>query len=260
MNTELFTVKGQYNDLEIETLDENIKYYTIKGWLAITSEYFRAMLTNGMAESQSNTIKLNYSPKIVLTLLCCVHQGYLGEEYLKKNYFEKLDSLSDVCEFFSACNEYQFDSIKNLFEKYCSIDEQLVSLYGKDAIELIKNIYLLDLKIMEEKLHNIIEKNPKMIESIKYETMECKYINFFTGRTWPIFVNVLISWLKCHDPTDKELIDAEIHLINYNDMPKNLCEKLILAIRKLDKKSLSRSDVQDKILYALYPDPIENKK
>ena len=37
MNTNLFTVKGQFDDLKIKTSDEDIKYYTAKGWLVTTS-------------------------------------------------------------------------------------------------------------------------------------------------------------------------------------------------------------------------------
>ena len=40
MNANLFVVKGPFDDLEIQTNDENTKYYTAKGWLVTTSEYF----------------------------------------------------------------------------------------------------------------------------------------------------------------------------------------------------------------------------
>ena len=97
-----------------------------------------------------------------------------------------------------------------------------------------------------------------MIESIKYETMECKYINFFCPIPWPIFVDVLVFWLKSDDPRDKELIDARIHTLNYEAMPKNLCEKLIREIRKLKKAQRFKVYVLEKITLALYPE--SNKK
>ena len=253
MNTNLFTVKGQFDDLEIHTSDENTKYYAAKWWLVGTSEYFRAILSNGMAESNSNSIKLNHSPKVVLTLLRCVHQAYLGEDYLKKNYFEKLNSVQEICEFFNACNEYQFDSLKNLFEKYCSTEEQLISLYGTDATELIKIIYLLDLKLMGANLKNIIVKNPKMIESIKYETLMCEHLNFFNN--WCFFIEAFILWLKCHEATDLLLVNM---YKNYDKMPKGLCEKFIREIRKLKKARQFKAFVLEKITFALYPE--EEKK
>ena len=96
-------------------------------------------------------------------------------------------------------------SLKKLFENYCSYEKRLISFYSTYAVKLIYIIKMLDSKLMKENLRNIIKKNPQMIQNIKYDKMDCKIICFFSDMNW-IIIDVLILWLKCHDPTDKELV------------------------------------------------------
>ena len=286
MDPKLFVEKGQYDNFEIKAFniemyendlknkapkidttvlsdDDEIdvinvnddKYYTTtyyvpNGWLFMQSEYFKIMLTSGLSESQTNFIKLKHSPKIILTLLRCIH--YLpkkGEEFIGDNLFKEMCNENDIYDFFDACEQYQFELLKNLFEKYCSTEEILISFF---CTKLISTIQLFNLKIMKENLHDIIKKNPKMVESIKYKTMECKYINFFCPISWPIFVNVLLYWLKCHDPSDHELRNAGLYEYNYEKMPIQLCEKFGIEIRKLKYAKNFKGHIFEKIFCALY--------
>ena len=75
-----------------------------------------------------------------------------------------------------ACNEYQFDSIKLLADKYFSTDEYLLTLF---STETITTIYLLQLNKMQKNLKTMIKNKVLNIDLLKFDTMACETLNFF---------------------------------------------------------------------------------
>ena len=241
MNTELFVKRVPFDDLEIHTLDGPI-YYTTKSWLYSLSDYFKIMLTSGFSEKNSNVIKLNHNSKILLVLFKCIYYGYKGDVCLK-NFMVKLESIDDICEFFYMCNEYHIDSLKSLCEIYCSEnDNRLKSLISAELISLVE---LFNLSHLDYKIRCIMTE--EMVKSIKFENMKCETLNFFicAGK----FIQALMLWLQCHDPSDKELFDAKLHEYAYNNLSEKECKKFICVIRNIKNAKEFKLIVLEKLSY-----------
>lgn len=123
MNNDIFLKKGPFDDLEIVTLDGTL--YTTKGWLVTVSDYFRTLVTQECVNKGLSKIVLKHKSKIIITIFRCVMFAYFGEQYLRKQCLEKLDSTWDICNFISGCTEFQLANLKNLADIYFSSEHNL---------------------------------------------------------------------------------------------------------------------------------------
>lgn len=242
-----FLDKNQFTDLEIDTLD-NKKMYVSKFWLYNISDFFKPLLTNGFAESNGNTIKLDCRSKILDILFKCYYFGLKGNDFIIKNCFEKLNGATDVCDFFRAANLYLLNEIMIIAENYFSTDIQIFSLY---STELIETVRLLQLENIKKNIMNNLIENKLSISSLDFDNMNCITLFFFDK--WKFFVDAFCLWLTKHEPTEQELKNGKMYLVGYDRTPSEYVEKLIIHIRKIKNATTFKNTVLEKLTYALYP-------
>jgi BTB/POZ domain len=247
MDNDIFIHKGIFDDLEINTSDGN-NLYVPRGWLVNTSDYFKAMFTNGLFESNSNTINLSYKSKVIRTLLFCILRFFLGADYIKK-LLVMLDNTTDVCQFLNACNEYQFDNIKLIADDFFSLGEKIRLLFN---VELVTTVKLLKLPKMKTSITNLFYKNPLVIEPLKDKTS--LYILLDVFETWETIIEILELLIRDHNPTDEELFQTKLSNCIYNTLPHKCTEKIVRTIRKINNADKFKLKCLEKLSYVLFPE------
>lgn len=243
---QMFLNKGPFDDLVIETTD-GTKLYVSKGWLYNVSDYFKALLSNGLSETNTTEIKLSYSSKILKSLFECVFFAYLKKEYIEKNILDKFDKLDDIYDFISACEEYQLTTIKEMCDNYFSKEEQLVSLFSTKLIEMILIFKMNQMKIS---LENILKLRDGMIKNLDYQNIRPDSIKFIInsdGR-WTTHVDVCTLWFeKQPDLDDIELRKSGFY-VEYQNMPTKLIPKMVNSLDFLTKAKKFQSYVNEKLV------------
>jgi hypothetical protein len=238
-------------DLEINTLDDQ-QLYVNKYLLCLHSPYFKALLTNGCSETNSNSIKLSHTShvlNIVLNILCFCYKMNLHNECLKK--INNIDLLHD---YFSTCEEYQLYDLKESAQNYFSSAENLqiiIHSENNDTASFITTILTFELKQIKKAYNDIIDKKIISIESVNFNNINIRSVFEFFN-TWRMCAPAFIGWLKDRDPTDEEL--SSIRHYTFKDVPKDLVEILIRRIRKFTKATIFKSRVLENLTYSIYPE------
>jgi len=244
----LFTTKGPFDDLEINSLDK-VKIYCSKGWLYHVSPYFQALLTSGFSESKDSVITLSYKSKIIIILLECMYETVNREDYSKKILLDKITKKEDLCELLHLCNEYQLFSVKKIIDIIFSESTVINKFF---STELITTIHLLELPQMKEAINKYTRRNIKIFDSLDFTIMSHKTLSFFTR--WDELIYCFKKWAAINEVTDEILEQAAIFDTDFADMSPEYAPQLMLIIRKCDKAPVYQLRVLKLLSRVLYPD------
>lgn len=236
-------------DLEVKTQDDQILYVS-KSWLCFHSEYFKALLTNGCAESYDKQIKLSHNCIVLEIVFGWLCYAYRGEESVNL-LLSKIDTNDLLYDFFSALEEYNLISCKKYAEKFYATENMTrILLKTKCDHSLIEIVVTFKLDLMKELYNSYLNTEQKWF-NCSAKNCNLKEINEFTSH-WDPFLNFFSEWLIDRDPTDDDL--QSIINLKFEVLSVKNVEKLIRIIRKFTKADKFKQIVFDKISYVLYPE------
>jgi len=249
MATDMFLCQSMSdNILEIQTTDDT-KLYVSKIWLMNLSPYFEALLSNGFKESSTTSIKLNYKSKIISILFQCIYKSYLGKD-VQMNIIKNLNELEDIYSFWSAVTEYQLDTIKNIADEYFSSQIELIkeNFLNAESMSLIR---MYKMESIRKAINHYFEEKDH-VDSLNLETFPRELLDFFI--TTPVaFCRIFYKWANIHNPTDDELLMANIDIDKFKLFPERMTIELIQTIRGLTKAPKFLALVCEKISYVFIP-------
>ena len=245
METDIFVTKGTFDDLEIQTSDADKKLYVAKGWLIHVSPYFKALLTNGLSESKSDSITLAHKFDIILTIFQCIHSSYyFGEEHVKQKILNKVD---DICEFLVTIQEYQLDSLKSICDNYYASYPNVVSFFKVDIIQIV---CLLNMEQMKKRFGELIKKDVKIINNLKFENVTNAFD--LCCITWESLCVSFTLLLNHCNPTDEELKKSKLFSFKYR-VTEHYAKLLMRILRSLKNAPEFKLMVYDKLSLIIAP-------
>jgi BTB/POZ domain len=247
MAADIFVTKGKFDDLEIQTSDADKKLYVAKGWLIHVSPYFNAMLTNGLSESKSDSITLEHTFDIILTIFQCIYSScYFCEEHVKQKLLSKVE---DICEFLVTIQEYQLDSLKNICDRYYASHPDVVSFFKTDIINII---CLTNMEQTKQTFRELIKKDINIINNLKFENMTSDIFKLCCV-TWESLCFTFTVWLKHCNPTDDELKKFKLFTYNYHQLTKYYAKSVMRVLRTLKNAPEFKLMVYDKLSLIIAP-------
>ena len=249
MNTQDFLVRKIFDDLEISCSD-GISLYIPRVCLSMVSPYFAAMFANNTTQSASEKISLKYESKILVLLFNSVIFGFCGENLIRREFFKKLETTKEVCDFFSACDEYKFTQVKRLADIHFSSTNNLIKFFSD---ELVATVHKFNLAKMTINIKILITRKQLKLENLNFATMECETLNFFWKNDWMYYLTALQKWSQFHDPTDEELENTGIFLFPFNYVPTADFNYLLNIVRKFTRAPNTKAKIYEKILNRLFP-------
>lgn len=238
--------KSQLTDLEINTSDGQ-KLYVTRIWLIHITPYFKSLLAGNFSETNSTSITLSYPSKIIITLLKCIYEGYLGDTHIKKELDQNLTTHDDIRNFLSACTEYMLDHIKNLSDELFSENEYVGAPHAHNLIVISQKFGINKTK---KNLQKMIEK----LDYLSYDAVECSTLNFFMEISWHHFIESLRLWLIYNDPTDDELVRSGLYKYDYKKCPEKLVDSMTRIVRQFIDAPAFKLKVLEELSYVVYPE------
>jgi hypothetical protein len=270
MNTELFLVKEEFDDLEIETAD-GVVLFTSRGWLYHTSAYFKTLLLSKCKESFENRIHLEYSSDIILYLFKYIfYASHKDANTFHKNIFDSIDNIDHICDFFNICNEYDFQHISQIFENHLINNKKLCAIYCNDLLSTINKLNLSLLKAELKKLFGEKKINILDYGQMKYNSMSFDILIFLISifSDWISIANILYLWSQTNKMTDDDFFNkSTLYQYNYDKLPMKYIPQMLITLDNLsnDKitshiiKKLTKSNYHLGLSHNNYDSPENNK-
>lgn len=240
-------LSGDYSDITFIVEDQKLPAHRVI--LAARSEYFRALLFGGMAESTQKEITLKIPVEAFKALLRYIYSGYMSLSQMKEDNI--LDTLG-------LANQYGFTDLEIAISEYL---RQILSL--DNVCALLDAARLYSLESLTEVCLTFMDRNaPDMLSHVSFKTLSqdslCGLLerdSFFAPEV-QIFVAVN-DWCKHNNNADIDSVVALVRLplMNLEQLLKVVRPSCILHPNRLldiiEEKTTSKS-----LFYrgALWPD------
>jgi hypothetical protein len=248
MACQSFLENKLFEDLKIVAIDGEL--FVSKSWLCRVSPYFRATFKGNFMESEKTVLNLPHRSKILEILFQVVTYAYSDEkEYAKENFFAKLLTVEDVCDFLSVANEYLFLTVKKSADKYFSTETHIQTFF---SAKLVITIHELTLSNMWTQCMNLLISKKLALENLKFDMISCDTLNFFRMTTG-IYLFALEQWSKHNDPTDKELVHSKIFFLNHVNYNNTTIPGFLKIVSGFTKAPETKAAMNEVALNVLYP-------
>src|SRR5437879_6455883 len=98
--------------------------------------------------SKIGRANLPHKSKILDIIFKCIYYyGMMkGSENIFKEFFEKLDGIDEIYDFFATVDSFKLDGLKNLCDFYYAKDDRIVSLWCTKLVDMVSSYNLMRMR------------------------------------------------------------------------------------------------------------------
>jgi len=229
-DTDCIMMQSYENDLEIYTKDEQILHVS-RRCLCTMSAFFRKIF--GSTENFGiDSIRMPYQSDALTVLFKCMNDKSFGQrdEVIANKYFQKLRDSENVCDFLSACHEFETKLFIDLYDNFFSGITHIQPLLSTRFLALVDE---LQMKKTRRSILMLFDLSPDFLNNFNFQEMKCKDLISFS-LSWDPLLGALRSWTSFHDPTDCELAQSVIPSLDYNQAPSSTLFELYNIFQRLN--------------------------